>query len=736
MSNRIILQTPSEVIRALISASGYRPYFVDKGCDKDLDDLALEKRQGSNFDLLQKCRDKWLQAIREDCGAEWYRLVDSAWQRHIDILRSFARETDTTGMISSRAKEVLLRLVVIPELSGFIRRASHEVPLLDMRTLWEAPFAAWLKAAESQSDVSKMQLLERLANTREVDESTLKRWQQGSCVRKGLWPYRTTTQQMFVGSSLTAKQAERLTGWLAMVIALQSLPVDLRESIKRDYDRQDSNQLKSKQEVQAQLKREAADRSSLPLRHQAASVIADLNRLFADVRHNEQSIRERLDWLGAVCERSGPDHGAAHEYLWSWVSARLAANFGEADRALELYETACRQAWWRAGTNQHGILHEALCHAVGVGDKVRAGHYWDKCFLLGLNKAPKVELDDQEMRRLSFEFERLFPSQTAKYRIPPAMRFELMDKPFSLTSKDLAKPNRKRAQAEGRVRYTPLMDAVRQGSLEDVRKAVQAGGDPNVSIPESGENALILALHRAYHYKDPGILQYLLTLDVSSDTVNRPVSTKRETPLKIALEMADADVVDRLIALGGKVEQPCFTSPSALVYAMALLHDSIHVSDPGQRSAYREGRVPADAFDAKGGAILDCELSALRQARMAELNEPWKRNGLEAIRQYYNQPVAARRQVVMTLLANRADPNCRYADFNGSRGRWTPTLFAAQIGDLEVLKAMIEAGGDPWASLEEDSPLSEKNALWVAVSYQRHAVVEYMLMLLPECATL
>ncbi|EWH01912.1 ankyrin repeat domain-containing protein [Halomonas sp. BC04] len=735
MSNRIILQTPSEVIRALISTSGYRPYFVEKGFDKDLDDLALEKRQGSNFDLLQKCRDMWLQAIREDCGAEWYRLVDSAWQRHIDILRSFARDTDTTGMISAQAKEVLLRLVVIPELSGFIRRASHEVPLLDMRTLWEAPFAAWLKAAESQSDVSKMQLLDRLANTREIDESTLKRWQQGSSVRKGLWPYRTTTQHMFVGSSLSATQAERLTGWLAMVVALQSLPVDLRDSIKRDYDRQDSNQLKSEQQAREQLKREAADRSSLALHVQVAPMLAELDQLFGDVSSNEQRIRERLDWFRKLYERGSSIHRAAFHYLWSWHSARLKANLGEEKRALELYEEACRQAWWRAGPNQRPILHEALCHAVGVDDKVRAKHYWDKCFLLGLNRPPKCELDKQAMRRLSFEFERLFPSQKAKQRIPPTMRFEVIGTPFSLTSRDLANPNRKRTHAEGRDRYTPLMDAVKQGSLEDVRKAVQAGGDPNVSIPESGENALILALHRAYHHKDPGILQYLLTLDVSSDTVNRPVSTKRETPLKIALEMADADVADRLIALGGKVEQPCFTSPSALAYAMALLHDSIHVSDPGQRSAYREGRVPADAFDAKGGAILDCELSVLRQTRMAKFDEPWKRNGLEAIRQYYNRPVAARRQVVMTLLANRADPNCRYADFNGSQGAWTPTLFAAQIGDLEVLKAMIEAGGDPWASLEEDSPLSEKNALWVAVSYQRHAVVEYLLMLLPECAT-
>ena len=65
----------------------------------------------------------------------------------------------------------------------------------------------------------------------------------------------------------------------------------------------------------------------------------------------------------------------------------------------------------------------------------------------------------------------------------------------------------------------------------------------------------------------------------------------------------------------------------------------------------------------------------------------------------------------------------------------TPTLFAAQLGDLDVLKAMIAAGGNPWLSLDEDRPRDEKNALWVAVSYKRHSVVEYLLTLLPERAT-
>lgn len=339
------------------------------------------------------------------------------------------------------------------------------------------------------------------------------------------------------------------------------------------------------------------------------------------------------------------------------------------------------------------------------------------------------------MRRITFEFERLFPSQKASEKIPPAMRFELMEKPFSLSFIEREKPNALRKHADGRVRYTPLMNAVLRGKLEHVITLVQAGSDPNVYIPESGENALIIALRSAEDRKDPDILQYLLTLNISPETANRPASTKRETPLHIAMNMADANVVERLIELGADVEQACFSSPSALVYAMELLNGSIHVNDPAQLKAYLEGRVPADAFDAKNGAILDCELSARRMGAYARRSDPRQNMIFEAVAQYYNRPADERRKVIMTLLAKGADPNRRYPDFNGHRDSWTPTLFAAQVGDLDVLKAMIEVGGNPWLLLEEDNPAAEKNALWVAVIYKRQCVIEYLLRLLPERAT-
>jgi len=166
----------------LITASGYRPCFNSRGLDKDLDDLALDKRPGSNFELLQDCLAQWLRAIRADCGADWSNLIESAWYRHSGLLRSFAREIDTSGMIPARARAALFRLLVIPELSGFINRASRELPVLDVKTWWEAPFVAWLQMAASQSGLQEAQLLVRLADHLDIDERTLERWQQGESI--------------------------------------------------------------------------------------------------------------------------------------------------------------------------------------------------------------------------------------------------------------------------------------------------------------------------------------------------------------------------------------------------------------------------------------------------------------------------------------------------------------------------------------------------------------------------
>ncbi|MCT7340447.1 hypothetical protein N5K55_05255 [Pseudomonas aeruginosa] len=139
MNDLAVLPTPSKVFRSLLTATGYRPCLEGKGFGRDLDHLALEERSGSNFDLLENCQAQWLRTIRDDAGADWSNLAESAWNRHSNLLRSLARKADTTGMIQDRARPAIFRMLVIPEISGFVRRVHQELPLLDIRQWWDSP---------------------------------------------------------------------------------------------------------------------------------------------------------------------------------------------------------------------------------------------------------------------------------------------------------------------------------------------------------------------------------------------------------------------------------------------------------------------------------------------------------------------------------------------------------------------------------------------------------------------
>ena len=90
----------------------------------------------------------------------------------------------------------------------------------------------------------------------------------------------------------------------------------------------------------------------------------------------------------------------------------------------------------------------------------------------------------------------------------------MRDAPFELSQEQLKNPNRKVKHAEGRTRRTPLMDAAREGSLSDFKRAIAAGGDPNDFIKESGEGPLTYAMRRACDRGDPVIMDYLLKLGI------------------------------------------------------------------------------------------------------------------------------------------------------------------------------------------------------------------------------
>jgi hypothetical protein len=165
-------------------------------------------------------------------------------------------------------------------------------------------------------------------------------------------------------------------------------------------------------------------------------------------------------------------------------------------------------------------------------------------------------------------------------------------------------------------------------------------------------------ISREFDRGAPVIMDYLLQFDLLEETVNCQASISCETPLEIAIEMADAAAVERLIALRADSEQASDYVQPMLWYAMVLLYGSIHLTDPTQEAAYMAGKTRAEIYDPKDCAALDVDLIARRQKQGA-LSDVLPRNlaSFDVLMEHYRRPANPRRKVVLTLRKCCADAN-------------------------------------------------------------------------------
>lgn len=732
MTKETVFPRLGQLLRALIKAGGYRSFLIEIGLDKNLDDLAGEAkdRQCSVFEVMQGIEDACSKALAEDCGHEWAQFFRQVWFRTREALQELVQHVDISPLSSDTGQELFRQQFTIPMLSGFIHLFVSLRSGGDAEAWLSKPLQTWLVLASSESGIAEQKLLISLATELDADQRTIDRWLSGEPIGKLSWPYSTKVAAI-LGKKQVDSEVQLLSGQLLVVCALQSLSPTIRGAVRRDYvlRKQQPWDFKQSMDVmsRAGLKPEGwpAPRAVIPL-------LQRIEHLFQEKSLKESALQGVLNKLQRLINQAPASFQRSYQPICDWFSARLAALQEDKETALRVYASAVSGSWWSIGKNQYPILNEALMYAVGVGDKFAANAYWDKTFVLGLNRGPKRPLDEQEMRRIAFAFEQRFHPQKAKDRIPPAVEFRSHDDAFSLSRKHLANPNQKTKYAEGRTRRTPLMMAILEGTLDEVKQLIAAGGDPNDFISESGEGPLSFAMRRACDRKDTIIMDYLLGLKLTPETVNRPASTKRETPLKIAIEMANASAVSRLIELGADVELSCDFKPSALCYAMQVFHMSLHRDDSTQVAGYFAGKSPADVYDAKEGAVLDVDLATRRQRLLRLLSSSERNNQIfKGVLDYFIPPPADHRKVIQALLSGGADANRRYRVEAHHLAEWTPTLFAAQVGDLAVFKMLVEHDGerrgDPKLTLMPSGSLECFDALWVAIDHGQHSIVSYLM---------
>jgi ankyrin repeat protein len=234
---------------------------------------------------------------------------------------------------------------------------------------------------------------------------------------------------------------------------------------------------------------------------------------------------------------------------------------------------------------------------------------------------------------------------------------------------------------------TPLMTAASRGNLETVRALLQGGANPNAKENNGGHTALMFALSEKH-------ADVVAALVKGGADVNLGAKSGF-TPLMFAAQQNDVDSGSILVKAGAKpnMAQPgSGTTPLLIATAMSSVKSVDFLLENGANP---------NAADSNGYAPLH---KAVRDSDYGIATE-----NKDAIL-----------QVVKSLLKHGANPNQRIAQdkakaaeeikrganaFEGRRTALTvtevllqgstPVLLAAEVNNLDVIKALVEAGADP-----------------------------------------
>ena len=247
---------------------------------------------------------------------------------------------------------------------------------------------------------------------------------------------------------------------------------------------------------------------------------------------------------------------------------------------------------------------------------------------------------------------------------------------------------------------TPLMEAARQGKLPTVQALLAAGADPKAQEANGGQNALMWAVSQHQVAVVDELLRHgadvnaraksgftalmfaaqvgdaqsaRILLDAKEDP-NEVLPKGGATPLIIAASISNPDVAAVLLDKGANpnvVDGNGFTP----------LHHAVRDSDYGVDAATKATSVTIVKALLAHGANPNVRLTIDEEKAAAE-------------RKYNAGGVGAR--------AKRTAMTITEVELNGA----TPVALAAEVNNLEAVKALVEAGADPLIKTEKGtSPL-------------------------------
>jgi ankyrin repeat protein len=223
---------------------------------------------------------------------------------------------------------------------------------------------------------------------------------------------------------------------------------------------------------------------------------------------------------------------------------------------------------------------------------------------------------------------------------------------------------------------TPLMDAARRGNLATVRVLLSGNADPNAKEANEGQTALMWAASERHAAVVEELAQRGADVDVRSKSGS--------TALMFAAQQGDAACIRILLRAGAKPNDVMGESqltPLIIASAMARADAVAVLLDAG---------ADPNAVDARGYTPLHLVV------RDSDYGIDLKSK--DAIV-----------KVVKALLAHGANPNVRFKQDKPNAKTVTeivlqgatPLLLAAEVNNLDAVKALVDGGADPLIPTEQ-----------------------------------
>ncbi|MGY0219160.1 ankyrin repeat domain-containing protein [Endozoicomonadaceae bacterium StTr2] len=418
-------------------------------------------------------------------------------------------------------------------------------------------------------------------------------------------------------------------------------------------------------------------------------------------------------------------------HVLEWQKARWYVFSGDYKTALKQYEIAFEYSLYRA-MNTPEILQEALALAAKERDRallkrlknqaIAFGYYEIPSFSDNLSQANKKSkshvVEDWEVEQWDTAFaflfkpECCFPSCIVEEKHVRNLPFvhHVKEKHFK-RKPNLTNPDQRIDVGISfggiKRRYPQLIWHTDCNHPHHVKTLLEAGAKVD-QLSDTSDSALLMSIIEVVNTGDRRCFDLIKQYTHCSVTMNMRTDKKKRTILLQAVETGEPDIVETVVAMGADVDRRGHTDSSTALNQCIKYIGSI--KNPRQALANMQHFNPndpvlIDTIRRNVSGMMGLTDEQVRKNLIRSVNDEKAQVYRLAVAEYYWQKLQSRFdyrklcQIAEFLLEHGASPNAVHTSpIDG----YTPLMLAVEIDEPELVKLMLEKGGNPYKTYKHD----------------------------------